>query len=569
MKRILIYLAVLFAVVVLPISAIAQSLTWHTDQLVASTDQDAFNSRVAISGSNAVAVWSRFAGTQNGIFASRSANSGATWSVPVQINFSARNAANPQVAISGSNVVAVWEEDDGSRNRIYANHSSDGGATWQGAQVIEPVSLSNGREPQVAVSGNYVVVVWTLDSGLSADIYTNHATFSGSTLPWVPASATWIETSSEAARFSHLAMSGSNVVAVWSQGDGSHDRIYANYSTNAGVTWVGDTLIENTSTLDGNYPRIAMSGNNVVAVWMAYDSLADLSRIYANCATFSGTVLTWTPSNTARLDNIYPFDGSAPQIAISGSNVVAVWNGNDGGTSRVYKAYSTNAGTSWSVDTLLQTDNTVNAGNSQVAISGSNVVAIWSQALGGVYRFYARHSFNSGSSWSAPVLIEDNSGFNGTTSHIAISGNNAVVAWSQIDTYGFFSIYANYATFSSATIIGGAGGGGGGGGCFIATTAFGTPLAGQVDILRKFRDRYLLTNDLGRQFVAWYYENGPVAASFIQDKPMAKAAVRAALYPLIGFSFLLINGFMSSVVIGLLLAGVLYFRFRFKKLVAR
>jgi len=246
-----------------------------------------------------------------------------------------------------------------------------------------------------------------------------------------------------------------------------------------------------------------------------------------------------------------------------------VWNGNDGGTSRVYKAYSTNAGTSWSVDTLLQTDNTVNAGNSQVAISGSNVVAIWSQALGGVYRFYARHSFNSGSSWSAPVLIEDNSGFNGTTSHIAISGNNAVVAWSQIDTYGFFSIYANYATFSSATIIGGAGGGGGGGGCFIATTAFGTPLAGQVDILRKFRDRYLLTNDLGRQFVAWYYENGPVAASFIQDKPMAKAAVRAALYPLIGFSFLLINGFMSSVVIGLLLAGVLYFRFRFKKLVAR
>jgi hypothetical protein len=126
-------------------------------------------------------------------------------------------------------------------------------------------------------------------------------------------------------------------------------------------------------------------------------------------------------------------------------------------------------------------------------------------------------------------------------------------------------------TFSVTTIIssGGSGGsgeegegGGGGGGCFIATAAFGSPLAGQVQILRQFRDKYLLTNDLGRKFVIWYYRNGPVAATWIKDKPLAKGAVQIALYPLIGFSLLLISGYLPFVTFGFLLPAFLFLHFR-------
>ena len=35
------------------------------------------------------------------------------------------------------------------------------------------------------------------------------------------------------------------------------------------------------------------------------------------------------------------------------------------------------------------------------------------------------------------------------------------------------------------------------GGCFIATAAYGTPMAGDIEILRQFRDEYLLTNPVG------------------------------------------------------------------------
>jgi hypothetical protein len=105
----------------------------------------------------------------------------------------------------------------------------------------------------------------------------------------------------------------------------------------------------------------------------------------------------------------------------------------------------------------------------------------------------------------------------------------------------------------------------GGGGCFIATAAFGSPMAGQVTILRQFRDRYLLSNDPGRKFVAWYYRHSPAAALYIADKPLAKAAVRVALYPLIGFSLLLFSGYLFFVIPGLLFAALLFIRFKPKK----
>jgi hypothetical protein len=76
-------------------------------------------------------------------------------------------------------------------------------------------------------------------------------------------------------------------------------------------------------------------------------------------------------------------------------------------------------------------------------------------------------------------------------------------------------------------------------GCFIATAAYGHYSAPQVQALRDFRDRFLLTNRPGRAFVAWYYTYGPVAAEWLNAHPGYKPVVRAALLPAVGFSILL------------------------------
>lgn len=70
-------------------------------------------------------------------------------------------------------------------------------------------------------------------------------------------------------------------------------------------------------------------------------------------------------------------------------------------------------------------------------------------------------------------------------------------------------------------------------GCFIATAAFGHYSADQVQVLRTFRDKHLLTNDTGRKFVAWYYQYGPHAAKVINQYPWLKPITRAFLFPVI------------------------------------
>jgi M6 family metalloprotease-like protein len=87
-------------------------------------------------------------------------------------------------------------------------------------------------------------------------------------------------------------------------------------------------------------------------------------------------------------------------------------------------------------------------------------------------------------------------------------------------------------TSGSSTGDGGSGGGGGGG-CFIATAAFGTPMAKQVRILCEFRDRYLLTNTWGQKFVELYYKYSPPLADYIAEKDGLKLVVRICLIPLL------------------------------------
>lgn len=70
-----------------------------------------------------------------------------------------------------------------------------------------------------------------------------------------------------------------------------------------------------------------------------------------------------------------------------------------------------------------------------------------------------------------------------------------------------------------------------GGQCFIATAAYGSPLAEELDTFREFRDEFLLTNPIGSRFVSLYYRYSPPVARFIEEHPALKPVVRTALVP--------------------------------------
>lgn len=111
-------------------------------------------------------------------------------------------------------------------------------------------------------------------------------------------------------------------------------------------------------------------------------------------------------------------------------------------------------------------------------------------------------------------------------------------------------------------------------GCLIATAAFGSELAPQVQALRNFRDGVALNTLAGSSFMTvfngWYYSFSPQVADFERGQPWLKEAVRASVYPLLGildlstqvYEALAFNGEAAIVGAGLTastLIGLLYF----------
>lgn len=67
------------------------------------------------------------------------------------------------------------------------------------------------------------------------------------------------------------------------------------------------------------------------------------------------------------------------------------------------------------------------------------------------------------------------------------------------------------------------------GGCFIATAAYGTPTAKQLDVLRAFRDDVLLKSTVGSRLANLYYKVSPPIANFISEHNVVRTLVRELL----------------------------------------
>jgi len=76
-----------------------------------------------------------------------------------------------------------------------------------------------------------------------------------------------------------------------------------------------------------------------------------------------------------------------------------------------------------------------------------------------------------------------------------------------------------------------------GGGCLIATAAFGSEMAPQVQLLREIRDNTVLQTESGALFMTsfnqFYYSFSPVIADYERENYTFKEAVKLALTPLL------------------------------------
>ena len=76
-----------------------------------------------------------------------------------------------------------------------------------------------------------------------------------------------------------------------------------------------------------------------------------------------------------------------------------------------------------------------------------------------------------------------------------------------------------------------------GGGCLIATAAYGSEMAPQVQFLREIRDNTVLQTQSGITFMSvfnqFYYTFSPAVADYERENPVFKEAVKVSLTPLL------------------------------------
>ena len=76
-----------------------------------------------------------------------------------------------------------------------------------------------------------------------------------------------------------------------------------------------------------------------------------------------------------------------------------------------------------------------------------------------------------------------------------------------------------------------------GGGCLIATAAFGSEMAPQVQFLREIRDGKVMVTQSGTAFMTgfnqFYYSFSPAVADYERDNPVFKEAVKLSLTPML------------------------------------
>ena len=297
---------------------------------------------------------------------------------------------------------------------------------------------------------------------------------------------------------------------------------------------LGNNFLPN-STITFNGQSRALTGSPDARQLTIALAASDL----ANIGTYPVIVTNPTSSGTPAVSNAFNFsvlDPNAPQPAVTSVSTAG----------RVYAVgdqfavnYSVLAGTASGNFDLMITFLSVASGNTYYYYDDATdpnsrwIHSTPGAAWTGVPRSGGPFSIPATASSDLQVTDDVPSGDYHVQAYFSkVGANQAVGAIAQTD----FSVVTDTAP----------------GTCFVATAAFGSPMAYQVRWLRGFRDRILLSERAGRAFVIWYYGWSPRAAAWLRGHAVLRKLTRAVLWMPVGFAWLSLRTSAALALLGFL-----------------
>ncbi len=338
-----------------------------------------------------------------------------------------------EVAIStNGDAVAVWLENDAGTgiNSVWGMHYSAATDAW-GAPTLLDSGAQSAYEPKVAMDGNgNAVVVWMQQLGVEFNASAAHYRVGSG---WEAAVLLENENSAVNGGFqqSSVAMDNAgNAIAVWSQRIGVQSYIYANRYT-PGQGWGTAKSIDLPDTpgeLDLSFnPKVAINNSgNAVVMWSVSTSSFKVRHYQVSSDTWDSAFTDLGP-------------GITPEIAISDNGNAVVVAPGRANSAELYQvlAWYYKPNTGWGTTGTILDQGRVEQVRSPVRVAmnaSGNAVATWSQLdSSGVVSAFANY-FENGQ-WGGPTTAESNN-----TSEVADEGveagidssNRAFLVWRQI-----------------------------------------------------------------------------------------------------------------------------------------
>ena len=147
-------------------------LTWGTDVQLTNDPADQSNPCIAISDSIVHVVWNDIRNGSNNweIYYKRSTNAGLTWEPDIRLTNANNTSEYPNIAVSGSLVHVVWDDDRNIVYQIYYKKSMDGGISWDPETRLTNVPF-NSQYAFVALCDSTVHVIWKDNRDGNPEIY--------------------------------------------------------------------------------------------------------------------------------------------------------------------------------------------------------------------------------------------------------------------------------------------------------------------------------------------------------------------------------------------------------------
>lgn len=139
---------------------------WQAPLSLSATGRDASGARVAVGpDGNVMAIWSRFDGAKHVIQSSVLPAASGTWTTPQDVSAGDEDAINPRVALGlGGSAIATWIRSPGPSARVRAAARSQIGGAWHVPQDVSGAGEIWRTELAVAPRGD-AVALWTRGGG--------------------------------------------------------------------------------------------------------------------------------------------------------------------------------------------------------------------------------------------------------------------------------------------------------------------------------------------------------------------------------------------------------------------